>query len=620
MKFVRCSLVFSVSLLCVLSNRSKAVDLLYDFEGDSGTTAHDKLASDGAQNGTAYNSVTLNNTTDPGFGAQTAFFDNPPTPISEPYSTFEIPDTVFGPNYSVTLAGWVNQDQVNTALRRFRVFSSFSGTGGVANILMLDASNASGSSSIRGIVGGVQFNGTNNAGPLTPGYHYYAMTVDGSISGNSAVNLYVDGAPVSFSATGTLAAGYINNAPLRIGEDTSNFPVTNSAAEQIVGNADDMLVLGHALSASDISALYNSGIGAPVSSIVTPSPSELGVYYDFEGDTGNNITDKFTADGAQNSTGTQTAMVDTNAANAKIGSQSASFTDPRPNLPASQLYSQINAGTLGSLGPNFTLSAVVNPYSTGQYSGGVERVLSSYAGTGSTAGSLILDFNPSTTTGIRLFLPSNTGAATLTAAGPGKPDVNPSTKQTITVVYQTGTTNDSVFMYLDGTLIASKTNLPPGTVQSLGTHELHIGEDTSGFLGAFANENYIGSMDDVMILGRALTPDQVTYLSTNGANALLATLTVPGDYNNNGVVDMADYVVWRASNGQTGAGLAADGNNDGAVNTADYDYWRARFGNTAGAGSGTGNAAAVPEPATGALLLFLAAFAPLNRRRAGKSQ
>ena len=53
------------------------------------------------------------------------------------------------------------------------------------------------------------------------------------------------------------------------------------------------------------------------------------------------------------------------------------------------------------------------------------------------------------------------------------------------------------------------------------------------------------------------------------------------DYNDNGVVDAADYVLWRNANGPTAAGLAADGNNDGIVNQADYDLWRSHFGEPA---------------------------------------
>jgi hypothetical protein len=64
-----------------------------------------------------------------------------------------------------------------------------------------------------------------------------------------------------------------------------------------------------------------------------------------------------------------------------------------------------------------------------------------------------------------------------------------------------------------------------------------------------------------------------------------AAAVLPGDYNQNGVVDAADYVVWRMT----------DGTPDG------YDTWRANFGATAGSGTGsvgaTDGPAAVPEPA-----------------------
>ncbi len=72
-----------------------------------------------------------------------------------------------------------------------------------------------------------------------------------------------------------------------------------------------------------------------------------------------------------------------------------------------------------------------------------------------------------------------------------------------------------------------------------------------------------------------------------------------GDYNNNGVVDMADYVLWR-----NGGPLANEGDNAGTVDAGDYTYWRAHFGNTSGSGSSLGGGA-VPEPT--ALLLGLIA-------------
>jgi len=81
------------------------------------------------------------------------------------------------------------------------------------------------------------------------------------------------------------------------------------------------------------------------------------------------------------------------------------------------------------------------------------------------------------------------------------------------------------------------------------------------------------------------------------------------DYNGNGVVDAADYTVWRNTLGQVGVGLAADGNRNGTVDPPDYDFWKANFGAIVpGAGSGSQQGtlglggSAVPEPASGTLL------------------
>jgi hypothetical protein len=91
-----------------------------------------------------------------------------------------------------------------------------------------------------------------------------------------------------------------------------------------------------------------------------------------------------------------------------------------------------------------------------------------------------------------------------------------------------------------------------------------------------------------------------------------------GDYNENGVVDAADYTVWRNKLGQPGTALPnRDPSNSGAINDDDYDSWKASFGATAGAGSASGAGSnAVPEPATGLIWIFgvsLAAGARIQR-------
>jgi Dockerin type I domain len=86
---------------------------------------------------------------------------------------------------------------------------------------------------------------------------------------------------------------------------------------------------------------------------------------------------------------------------------------------------------------------------------------------------------------------------------------------------------------------------------------------------------------------------------------------LPGDYNQNGVVDAADFVVWRRSVGQTGAGLAADGNGDGTINADDYQVWRSHFGQPPGSGaagyplgaSAESLSAAAPEPTSNLVCL-----------------
>jgi hypothetical protein len=53
----------------------------------------------------------------------------------------------------------------------------------------------------------------------------------------------------------------------------------------------------------------------------------------------------------------------------------------------------------------------------------------------------------------------------------------------------------------------------------------------------------------------------------------------PGDFDSSGLVDAADYLVWKRNFGST-LNLVADGNGDGVVNAADYTVWRDHLGAT----------------------------------------
>jgi hypothetical protein len=108
-------------------------------------------------------------------------------------------------------------------------------------------------------------------------------------------------------------------------------------------------------------------------------------------------------------------------------------------------------------------------------------------------------------------------------------------------------------------------------------------------------------------------------LDTDGFTLTLTVVKqLPGDYNDDGAVDAADYVVWRQTVGRTGPKLAADGTGprgtpDGVVNFLDYQYWRKNFAAAQSAGTG---ALVVRGPRSIRLVLIAAALILVLPRRA----
>lgn len=82
----------------------------------------------------------------------------------------------------------------------------------------------------------------------------------------------------------------------------------------------------------------------------------------------------------------------------------------------------------------------------------------------------------------------------------------------------------------------------------------------------------------------------------NADSAVDAVPGASGDYNRNGAVDAADYVLWRKTQGAmvASAYVGADGSGNKNVGSEDYTVWRANFGETItppGPGSGSGSSA-----------------------------
>ena len=179
-------------------------------------------------------------------------------------------------------------------------------------------------------------------------------------------------------------------------------------------------------------------------------------------------------------------------------------------------------------------------------------------------------------------------------------------------------TNGALQMFIDGALTVLTASGSTGS--KAGAANLHVGELRTG-TGQFA-----GQIDELTIYGRVLSDYEIAAQDTFGGNDGRGTPflrygdgaggarvdmgalesqpnPLPGDYNFNGVVDSADYTVWRDTLGATND-LRADSSGttvgvpDGVVDSLDYDFWRSHFGNVlAGAGAGSGAAVATTAEA-----------------------
>lgn len=144
----------------------------------------------------------------------------------------------------------------------------------------------------------------------------------------------------------------------------------------------------------------------------------------------------------------------------------------------------------------------------------------------------------------------------------------------------------------------------------------------SNFGWALVNSNEIVSRTQKVFYSREATRDSsglpnsldLSWRPSLAITYITSSSPPNGDYNHNGLVDAADYVVWRKTlNGLASpAGSGADGNQSGTIDAGDYTYWRARFGNPA---SGFASGSSVPEPANTMLFLLVAPLAFSQRRR-----
>lgn len=139
---------------------------------------------------------------------------------------------------------------------------------------------------------------------------------------------------------------------------------------------------------------------------------------------------------------------------------------------------------------------------------------------------------------------------------------------------------------------------------------LEVLTSLSGTFDGLADGDIVGTFGGIDLF--------IDYNAGDGNDVFLTTILpmgITGDYNDDGVVDAADYTVWRQNLG-TSASLPNDAT-PGSVTEADYLAWRSNYGMTTAATSTA--AAAVPEPSTLLLLLTFWCYVVSGSGRSRKS-
>jgi hypothetical protein len=143
--------------------------------------------------------------------------------------------------------------------------------------------------------------------------------------------------------------------------------------------------------------------------------------------------------------------------------------------------------------------------------------------------------------------------------------------------------------------------------------------DTNNAPGTYVAQYQLALSDADSYVGAGGVGSQTLTLNLTGTITGTGPV-LPGDFNNDGVVNASDYIAWR-KNETANSTLAND--NGLATQAQRYNLWRTNFGNSA-SGSGSQlslNGTAVPEPQSAVLLLlaFVVGFdCFLARRQSAK--
>ncbi|UCD29562.1 MAG: LamG domain-containing protein, partial [Planctomycetota bacterium] len=293
-------------------------------------------------------------------------------------------------------------------------------------------------------------------------------------------------------ADGKVLPGYGKDDCDILQGDSIDQVVTWGERKELPANTDPIRL--HFLM-KDVS-LYSFTAGDAVQ-VIDDEPTEpiLAVLCTFEGDPPKQATDKLPEDGIQDILFHGYVQVDDEPENAAFGEQSVEI-----NFKTFRPINKLELGGTAELGTGFTLAAMVKSKDNKH-----ARLFSNYDCCGPVNTSeLVFDCDPQGkfVAGLRLFCKGISVESEPLNFADGK-------YHHVAVTYDDGL----VRFYLDGREVGG-TRLPGGTPVLL-KGNLLVGEDAE--LGS--KEQFTGHMDDILVLGRALSADEIKVLREKGAEA-----------------------------------------------------------------------------------------------------
>ena len=113
----------------------------------------------------------------------------------------------------------------------------------------------------------------------------------------------------------------------------------------------------------------------------------------------------------------------------------------------------------------------------------------------------------------------------------------------------------------------------------------HLGNGQANLMSPQGESAQLNAAQIAAVFQTVNRNDSVAFIPSGGTGFLRPVpAQLAGDFNLNGAIDAADYVLWRNTLGST-SNLAADGNGNRVVDSGDYTLWRRRFGAVAGVGA-----------------------------------